>query len=65
MPPSVVFVRMVFVRELALGERDELEEVVMPVVDIAVGHEQRPVWLQGLDELGIVTDNNEGATPAR
>src|SRR5438067_5018298 len=45
------------------GESYEVEQVVAPPVDIAVGHEQHPVRAQLFDEAGVVAHQHHRAGP--
>ena len=50
--------------EPGLGQLDQVEQVVGPVVDVAVGHEQRPVGRHVPDEPDVVADDQHRPAPA-
>ena len=49
----------------AYAKRDQVEQVVVPVVEGAVGKEERDVRRERVDEFGVVAHQHDGAGPRR
>src|SRR5436853_2249093 len=52
-----------FCMSRTLRERHQVEEVVAPPVDVAVGHQEDTVGLQLFDEAGVVAHEHHRARP--
>ena len=48
-----------------LGQRDDVEKILFPVVDATFGHKEDAARLQRLNELGVVADDDHRSGPRR